>query len=95
MRVNYEKITVKGYKKGKCVVCGKWCQRIERFSQTLSPFNKDKDGFPKTVDEIYKELGQRVKEWQKGALYHVKCTRKFRNVETDKMIAENEVAKGA
>lgn len=95
MRVNYERVSVKGYKQGKCVVCGKHCKRTEEFFQTLNPWNKDKNGEPKTREQIYKELTQKVKEWEKAPIHHVKCIRKFKDAETDRMIAATEAAKGA
>ncbi|RKR53189.1 hypothetical protein C7387_4329 [Yokenella regensburgei] len=69
----FEEIFVVAEKAGKCEVCGKQCKRREKFSQTLNPFNKNKDGSVKTYQEIKKEVQQRAIDWRLGSLKHVKC----------------------
>ena len=65
MRVSYtfDEVKRKVAKTGKCS-CGKRLSRSTTFSQTVNPYNKNKDGFPKTRAEIYMELHQEAEEWQ-------------------------------
>jgi len=44
--------------------CGKKVRRQRKFSQTLNPFNKDSEGRPKTVQQIYAELAEKAKKWE-------------------------------
>jgi hypothetical protein len=60
-------------KSGKCAVCGRPCKRAEKFWQTLNPFNKNADGQPKSRDEIWAELDEKVKVWRSQPVTHAKC----------------------
>jgi len=52
---NFEKVSVKAQKKIKCKKCGKSTQETRVFSQTINPFNKNKDGTIKTYIQIMDE----------------------------------------
>lgn len=59
----YQEVAVKGTKKGKCG-CGKMRTRTMTFSQTLSPFNKNKEtGELKTRTEILIEIQAERDAW--------------------------------
>ena len=73
MKVNFEEINMIIEKKGKCVVCGKYCTIREKFYQTLNPFNKNKEDNTKDSQEIQKELLEEVKEWRLKPIKHRKC----------------------
>lgn len=47
-----------------CRACGKKLSRSTTLSQTVSPFNKDADGQPKTEQQIRVELKAEAKAWQ-------------------------------
>lgn len=43
---------------------GKRKRKQKKFSQTINPFNKNKDGLPKTKKEILIELKDRIEKWK-------------------------------
>jgi hypothetical protein len=45
---------------------GKWKQKTEKFMQTLNPFNRNKDGQPKSYEEIVAELRVYRDKWLEG-----------------------------
>lgn len=65
MRVTFDKVELRGTKSGKCVSCGKRRRRATTVYQTLNPFNKGTDGLPKTREQIYVELREKLSEWRK------------------------------
>lgn len=60
----YERITLTGFKRVSCSVCGKRLARQLTVGQTLSPFNKDETGQLKTVDQINDELRKDIVQWK-------------------------------
>lgn len=56
MRINFDEVRSKKKVRVRCTVCGKPHNRVLTSYQTLNPFNKNKDGLPKTRAEIYPEL---------------------------------------
>ena len=63
MRVEFESIKRGITKTGKCK-CGKKLLRSKTFEQTISPFNKNKEGTLKTRFEIVEELIKEAHSWQ-------------------------------
>jgi hypothetical protein len=63
----FEKITWPGKQYGPCRVCGKKAVvRQKTFSQTVNPFNKDKEtGRMKTRTQIQKEVREQAQAWSK------------------------------
>lgn len=47
-----------------CEECGKKLSRQTTFMQTINPFNKNSEGYPKTYKEIWAELGEECREWE-------------------------------
>lgn len=47
-----------------CEGCGKKLNRQTTFMQTINPFNKNAEGYPKTYREIWDELGAKCREWE-------------------------------
>jgi hypothetical protein len=43
------------------------------FWQTISPFNKNKDGSLKTKEQILEEENRNAKKWLLEPLHHIKC----------------------
>ena len=62
MIVNFEKLSLKGTRK---VIDsdGKKHQVTRNFSQTLNPYNRDKDGGIKSRDQILKEIHEEWNAW--------------------------------
>jgi hypothetical protein len=59
----YQEVAIKATKKGKCG-CGKMRTRTMTFSQTISPFNKNKEtGELKTREDILVEIKQERDKW--------------------------------
>jgi hypothetical protein len=48
-----------------CNSCGKRRSRSKKFYQTLNPFNRDKDGNPKTPEQIRCEVNMEADDWLK------------------------------
>lgn len=68
MKVYFEEVSIKGKKSGKCE-CGKRITRQNTFMQTISGFNKNKEGGLKTKAEILKELVIERDEWIKKPVH--------------------------
>ena len=60
-------------KSGVCPVCGKRATRSEKFTQTVNPWNTNKDGKVKTSAEIRVQLKQSADEWRAQPVLHAKC----------------------
>lgn len=63
MAVTFDEIKYRMSKMGKCK-CGKRLNRTRTFSQTINPWNKNKDGIPKNAIEINKELREEARNWK-------------------------------
>ena len=73
MRLTYEVVRVRGQKRGKCSVCGKFAVRATAFEQTINPFNKNAAGIPKSRAEITDELLAERRIWLEEPVQHSKC----------------------
>ena len=73
MKYVFNEVHIFAARRGKCAACGKLCQRRRKFWQTLNPFNRNADGFPKDRDDIMSELTQQAKAWENEPLYHAGC----------------------
>jgi len=71
----FEEVTRPVTKRVKCRVCGKTITRSTTLSQTISPFNKDADGQPKTREQIRAELKAQAETWQPRNDIHADCIR--------------------
>lgn len=60
----YEPVTWQTSKRVACPDCGKKVRRQKTFSQTVSPFNKNAEGQPKTELEITAELREQAAKWE-------------------------------
>lgn len=72
MRTEFEEVAIFGRKSSKCR-CGKRRTRSAKFFQTLNPWNKNKDGNPKTANEIIAELVVERAEWMKAPIVCDNC----------------------
>jgi hypothetical protein len=72
-QTTYQKVGFFSEKSGKCIKCGKRRQRRKEFYQTINPFNKNREGLPKTREEIYRELLVEKEDWQKEPIICNKC----------------------
>jgi len=73
MIIQFDEISLKGRKSGICPKCGERAKRSFKFYQTLSIFNKNKNGFVKTEKEIMEENTKAYLKWAKTPTYHAKC----------------------
>ena len=71
--INFEEVGLRRTKSGKCSVCGKRAQRTFYEYQTLSQYNRNKDGFRKTKEEILQEVGEKLDQLCNVPLVHLKC----------------------
>lgn len=62
--VNFKQCTLTGRKDVKCRCCGKRLRRTKTFRQSISMFNLNASGEPKTSVEIHAELSKDVKAWE-------------------------------
>ncbi len=69
-REYYQEVTMRVSKSGKCC-CGKKLTRKTTLSQTLNPFNKNKEtGELKTRSEIIEELKVEAEDWKTEPCRH-------------------------
>jgi hypothetical protein len=59
----FEEIKLVSVKTGKCG-CGKYRRRCGKFSQTINPWNLNKNGRLKSRNEIRQELEKERAEWK-------------------------------
>lgn len=65
MRVTFNEVKIHSEKTIICNKCKKRLKRRKKFYQTLNPFNKNKEGLPKTAEEIKSELYIVEAKWRK------------------------------
>lgn len=62
MKVRFEKVSIKATRRWKDAD-GKWRQETKEFWQTVSPFNKNDAGQPKSKWEIQREIQRERDDW--------------------------------
>lgn len=72
-RYTFEEVTHKVTRQIKCRMCGKPMTRSTTLSQTMSPFNRDESGQPKTRQQIHAELREQAKTWEPTNNVHAAC----------------------
>ncbi|MDR0388440.1 MAG: hypothetical protein LBH73_00020 [Spirochaetaceae bacterium] len=65
MRASFEEISIKAIKRW-VDDNGHKRQKTKTFSQTVNPFNRDKNGAPKSRRQIYEELFRKRDAWLKA-----------------------------
>lgn len=66
MRIAFEEVAIKAVKRW-TDEAGKARQKTKRFSQTVSPYNKNTDGTVKTREQITAEIKEARDKWMAGA----------------------------
>ena len=66
MRVQFQEHKILASCYFKCIVCGKKVRKQKTFTETENPFNKNKDGSVKSVEDTYKSLELAAENWQAG-----------------------------
>lgn len=85
----YEEVGRKATKKAVCL-CGKKRTRTQMFSQTISPFNKNKDGSLKDRYQIMEEVRVEIEEWMKDETTTCKdCHKQWCEEQRAKRLASN------
>jgi len=69
----YDVISRTAVKSLPCPACGKKLRRQRTFEMTLSPFNRNPDGTPRSRAEIWVALGVLADEWRVQPETHPKC----------------------
>lgn len=64
--IKFDKVSIKGTKSYVCEDCGKRRRETQEFYQTMSPFNLDADGQPKTRKQIADEVRAERDAWRPG-----------------------------
>jgi hypothetical protein len=82
-RYTFRAYGVSGKKSGKCPHCGKRATRSERFEQTLNPFNRAADGFPKSEAHIIRECEIKRDAWLTLPTYHANCEYEMKSARKD------------
>jgi hypothetical protein len=72
-RYVFEEVTATGRKSGECVVCGKRAVRMQDFTNTINPWNRNDDGTTRTRAEIQKIVSWQARAWEHEPLMHAKC----------------------
>jgi hypothetical protein len=63
--IKFEIVKYRAEKKIKCAAgCGRTVKRAKTFDQTINPFNKNVEGYPKTRQQITEELAVEAKTWR-------------------------------
>lgn len=70
--VNFEEVSVRGTKKGKCG-CGKTRSRAKTFTNTLNPWNKNESGEVRTYAEVLENVCKERAEWLKEPVTCEEC----------------------
>lgn len=65
----FQEVKVRTTRKGACSYCGKRTTRSATFVQTLSPFNKNTDGYPCTYGEVHAKVSAEAAEWDPPATH--------------------------
>ena len=60
----FNEVSLRVEKTGKCITCGKRRKRVEKFWQTLNPFNKKADGTIKNPFDIRREIAIEARKWK-------------------------------
>jgi hypothetical protein len=60
----YDQFTWQATKALPCPDCGKRLRRQRTFSETQNPFNRNAQGVPKTLKEIFASLQAKAAVWQ-------------------------------
>lgn len=74
MRVDFDKVQLRASKRTRCELCAKWMRRATTLWQTISPFNKNAAGEPKTRGEIMIELHAKAAAWRAEPLTCPSCS---------------------
>jgi hypothetical protein len=69
----FEEVRRTGSKTVPCESCGKKLRRQTTFTNTISPFNKNADGHPRSRAEIWDHLGEQVADWERLPAWHDAC----------------------
>jgi len=69
----FGKISLSAEKSGVCKKCGKRAKRSISFWQTQNPYNKNKEGHPKSEKEINTELTAMVEKWKTEPVFCKHC----------------------
>lgn len=72
-RIDFSEVAIFVSRQEKCIKCGKYTKRKQKFYQTINQFNKNKDGSVKDRDDILRDLKDAADLWRKKPLIHVKC----------------------
>lgn len=75
MRVTFDKITAPASVTFKCVGCGKRRTRKQTFWATANPFNRHKNGRPKTPAEVRADVQAEARAWEKSTKTCATCER--------------------
>lgn len=67
MRVNFQEISVRGVRRWKDPITGKQRQETKKFYQTISPFNRTKEGEVKNRNQIMEEIRVERDKWESEA----------------------------
>lgn len=76
MITRFQEIRVQARRRGPCSKCGRRVDRVQTFSQTVSPFNRTEDGRPKTPVEVRAAVQAQADAWdpEPAVFDHVKCS---------------------
>jgi hypothetical protein len=73
MRVKFDEVVVRVRRSGSCSRCGRRARRTYKLWQTVSPFNRNAEGLPKTKSEIEAELRNDAKKVEERVLMCARC----------------------
>ena len=72
--VRFREVKATAKRTGKCPHCSRRVTRSRSFTQTVSPFNKNADGTPKTWAEVRQAVDAEAARWDPPAFAFVHYT---------------------
>lgn len=63
-KIDFQEITIKAVRVGKCEKCGKRWRKTKSFTQTVNPFNRTALGAIKNSEEVYEDVRLEASNWQ-------------------------------
>ena len=69
----FDEYKLQASKRFECSKCGKKTRRQYTATETMNPYNKNKEGNPKNAREIYASLDEKLEEWRNEIKLCAKC----------------------
>jgi hypothetical protein len=72
VHTEFQRVSLRPTKKGKCPICGRSVQRSTKIENTVNPFNRNERGEVKTFNEVLDDVREKARTWEPD-FRHQKC----------------------